>query len=297
MPDETPLIIEVRCNEAAERGDNPALPYGPREVVEELLAAYEAGASVLHWHARDVDGVERADDVALHREVIEGVRGHTAEAILHPTLGFLSTQGDAQGRMRHILELSKDPATRPDVVPVDFGAYGADLWDVRDRRFVTDDRFVVNPTAYLQELLGVIEDNGLHVYPVVWSAGGVRTARRLQETGLLSRPTLWCLGFTGEEVPGGPPATPANLRTFLDELPAGAPWTVHCRNGDVLPLAAWAITQGGHVSIGLGDHPYSRFGTPRNSDLVARVADMAHTLGRPVATPHQAREILGIETG
>lgn len=154
--------------------------------------------------------------------------------------------------------------------------------------------FVVNEVGYLKELLDVISENALPVYPVVWSAGGVRTARRLQETGRLDRTTLWCLGFTGDEVPGGPPPTPANLRTFLDELPSGAPWTVHCRNGDVLPLAAWAITQGGHVSIGLGDHPYSRFGKPRNADLVRRVADMAETLGRPVATPRQAREILGL---
>lgn len=232
--------------------------------------------------------------MALHREVVEGIREHAGDAIVHPTLGFLSTQGDAQGRMRHILELNEDPATRVDVVPVDFGAYSADLWDPRDQRFLTDDEFVVNGTAYLKELLGVIAENDLAVYPVVWSAGGVRTARRLQEMGLLPRPTLWCLGFTGDEVPGGPPATPANLRTFLDELPPGAPWTVHCRSGDVLPLAAWAITQGGHVSIGLGDHPYARFGKPRNSDLVRMVADMAHTLGRPVATPRQARQILGL---
>jgi 3-keto-5-aminohexanoate cleavage enzyme len=291
---DSPLIIEVRANEAADRGDNPALPYGPQEVLTELLAAHEAGASILHWHARADDGTEHADDVALHRAVVEGIRREAPEAIVHPTLGFLSTQGDAQGRMRHILELMKDPATRIDVVPVDVGAYGADVWDARAGHFATDDRFVTNGTAYLRELLDVIGEHDLSVYPVVWSAGAVRTARRLQEEGRLRRPTLWCLGFTGDEVPGGPPPTPANLRTFLDELPPGAPWTVHCRNGDVLPLAAWAITLGGHVSIGLGDHPYSRFGTPRNSDLVAKVAEMARTLGRPVATPRQAREILGL---
>lgn len=295
MAAETPLIIEVRCNEAADRGDNPALPYGPREVVEELRLAAEAGASILHWHARTDDGTERAGDVALQREVVEGLREHTGDAILHPTLGFLSTQGDAQGRMRHIIELNSDPTTRVDVVPVDFGAYGADLWDPVDRRFVTDDVFVVNPVSYLKELLGVVQDHRVPVYPVVWSAGAVRTARKLQEAGLLERPTIWCLGFTGDAVPGGPPPTPANLRTFLDELPPGAPWTVHCRGGDVLPLAAAAIIRGGHVSIGLGDHPYSRFGRPSNADLVRRVAEMADTLGRPVATPRQAREILGLD--
>jgi 3-keto-5-aminohexanoate cleavage enzyme len=196
--------------------------------------------------------------------------------------------------MQHILELDADPATRVDVVPIDFGAYGADRFDPGERRFVTDDVFVVNRVGYLRELLGVVRDHDLAVYPVVWSAGAVRTALRLRDEGLLARPTLWCLGFTGDEVPGGPPATPANLRTFLDELPPGAPWTVHSRGGDVLPLAAWAITQGGHVSIGLGDHPYSRFGKPRNADLVARVVEMAHTLGRPVATAEQARSILGL---
>ena len=154
---------------------------------------------------------------------------------------------------------------------------------------------MVNRVAYLKELLSVLKENGLYVYSVVWSAGAVRTARSLQKMGLLGRTTFWCLGFTGEEVPGGPPPTPANLSTFLEAIPPGDPWTVHCRNGDALPLAAWAITQGGHVSIGLGDYDYSRFGKPRNSDLVGMVADMARTLGRPVATPDQAREILRVD--
>jgi uncharacterized protein (DUF1330 family)/uncharacterized protein (DUF849 family) len=217
----------------------------------------------LHWHARDYEGRERADDVTLYREVIEGIREQTDDALLHPTLGFIATQGDAQGRVRHILELNQEPKTRIDMVPVDFGSFGADLWDERAGLFLTDDQFVVNRVAYLKELLSVLKENGLYVYSVVWSAGAVRTARSLQKMGLLGRTTFWCLGFTGEEVPGGPPPTPANLSTFLEAIPPGDPWTVHCRNGDALPLAAWAITQGGHVSIGLGDYPYSRFGKPR----------------------------------
>jgi uncharacterized protein (DUF849 family) len=54
----------------------------------------------------------------------------------------------------------------------------------------------------------------------------------------------------------------------------------------------WAITLGGHVGIGLGDDPYIRFGKPHNGELVEKVAKMAHTLGREVATPAQTREIL-----
>ena len=65
MDDGTLPIIEVRCNESADRGYNPALPYGPREVVEEGLLAREAGASVPRCHARDADGTERPNDTAL----------------------------------------------------------------------------------------------------------------------------------------------------------------------------------------------------------------------------------------
>jgi 3-keto-5-aminohexanoate cleavage enzyme len=294
VSDATPLIIEVRCNESADRGDNPALPYGPQEVIKEGILAREAGASVLHWHARDTDGSERPNDTALYREVIEGVREGT-DLLLHPTLGFIGTQGNAHERVRHIQELNEDPKTRIDMAPVDFGAFGADVWDAGYKRFLTEDQVVFNKVGYLRELLSVLQETDVFVYSVVWGAGAVRTARSFQEMGLLDRSTFWCLGFTGDEVPGGPPPTLANLRTFLEAIPPGAPWTVHCRNGDTLPLAAWAITLGGHVSIGLGDHPYSRFGKPRNSDLVRMVADMSLTLGRPVATPSEAREILQLK--
>jgi uncharacterized protein (DUF849 family) len=289
-----PLIIEVRVNESADREDNPALPYGPQEVIDEAILAREAGASILHWHSREYDGHERPGDVALNRQVIEGVREKT-DLLLHPTLGFISTQGDAQGRVRHILALNEDPRLRVDIVPVDFGSFSADLWDQQNERFLTEDRVMVNKLAYLKELLSILKEQPVRVLSVVWSAGAVRTARSFQKLGVLDQPAFWQFGFTGDPIPGGPPPTPANLQTFLETIPAGDPWSVHCQKGDVMPLAAWAILLGGHVSIGLGDYPYSRFGKPRNSELVKRVADMSLTLGRPVATPAQARKILQLE--
>src|SRR3712207_4771224 len=155
MHAEAPLIIEARVNESAVRGDNPALPYGPQEVIEEGVLCREAGASILHWHARDTDGSERPNETALYREVVEGVREQT-DLLLHPTLGFIGTQGDAQGRVRHIQELNEDPKTRIDMAPVDIGSYGADLWDGEDARFLTDDQVVVNRVGYLKELLSVL---------------------------------------------------------------------------------------------------------------------------------------------
>lgn len=291
MDTQLPLIIEVRVNESVDRGDNPALPYSPQEIINEAILAREAGASILHWHARDDEGRERPGDVALNRQVIEGVREKT-DLLLHPTLGFIGTQGDAQGRVRHILALHENPKLQINMVPVDFGFFSADLWDQQNERFLTEDQVMVNKVAYLKELLSILKQHHIYVLSVVWSAGAVRTARSLQKMGVLDRATFWEFGFTGDQLPGGPPPTLANLQTFIEAIPGGDPWTVHCRNGDIMPLAAWAILLGGHVSIGLGDYPYSRFGKPRNSELVKRVADMSLILGRPVATPAEARKIL-----
>jgi 3-keto-5-aminohexanoate cleavage enzyme len=290
---QSPLIIELRSNETADRTGNQGIPYGPDEIVADALSAVEAGASMIHWHATDNEGVEHPGQTELYRKVISGIRSGS-DVLLHPTLGFMGTQNDAQSRIQHILELNRDPGTKVDIVPVDFGSFGADVWNPEDRRFLTEDRFVLNRVGYLQELLAALKSNNVKVMSVVWSAGAVRTARIMQQQDLLPRPAYWQLGFTGDLVPGGPPPTLANLYAFLEAIPQGDPWTIHVRDGDGMAMAAWAISLGGHVSIGLGDDPYERLGRPSNSELVRRVAHMAETIGRPVATTSQAREILGL---
>lgn len=292
-PNTTPLVIEVRVNETADRASNPAIPYKPAAVIEDAFAAIKAGASIVHWHARDAAGDEHAGDAGLYREVVLGIR-ERSDVILHPTLGFIGTQGDAHGRIRHILELQTDPQTKIDIVPVDFGAFSADVWAEERNNFVSDDHVLVNKVGYLRELLQELQHNRLPVMSVMWSPGGVRTALRMRQMGVIAQPAFWMLGFTGDAVPGGMPATPTSLRAYLDVLPPDEPWTVHVAHGDCLAMAAWAITLGGHVSIGLGDDPYQRLAYPTNAELVRRVAQLAETIGRPVATIAHARELVGL---
>lgn len=293
MASQTPLIIELRSNELASKSLNPAVPYDPSEIVRDALAAVEAGASMVHWHARDADGAQRPGDLPLQRDVIKGIR-EQSDVLLHPTLGFIGTQGDAKARIGTILELNSDPSTKVDIVPVDFGAFIADPWLNTAQKFASNDAVLMNRTGYLLELLQALSENNVRVMSVVWSAGAVRTARLMQGRGLLASDAYWQFGFTGDAVPGGPPPTLANLQTFIEAIPHGDPWTMHVRDGDGLTMAAWAISLGGHVSIGLGDDPYTRLGKPDNSDLVRRVVHLAETLGRPVATIEQARNIVGV---
>jgi 3-keto-5-aminohexanoate cleavage enzyme len=290
MPE--PVIIELRCNETAYKIDRPNLPYSPEEIVRDAVAARKAGASILHWHARDPETGEPDNDVALYEAIYRGVRERT-DLLLHPTLGYI-TQIDVAERVRHVLAVNDDPELRVDLAPVDFGSINVDYWDPEKKDFATKDLVYYNPRGRLEATLRIFKENGVRVVAVAWNVGQMRTARCFREMDLLPEPTLWELVFTGGVMPEGTAPSMAALLAMVEQVPEGEPWTVICWNGDVTHLAAWAITLGGHVSIGLGDHHYARFGTPTNADLVRRVAEMAGTLGRPVASPGQTREILGI---
>lgn len=287
-----PLIIELRCNETAYKTDRLNLPYSPEEIIRDAVEGREAGASILHWHGRDSETGEPKNDLDLYEEVYRGVR-EEADLLLHPTLGYI-TQMDVEERVRHVLAVNGDPALRVDLAPVDFGSINVDYWDPEKKDFATKDLVYYNPRGRLEATLRVFKEASVHVSTVAWNVGQMRTARCFQEIGLLSQETIWEFVFTGGVMPEGMAPSLNGLLAMIEQVPAGRPWSVICWNGDVMNLAAWAITLGGHVSIGLGDHHYDRFGTPTNAELVGRVAEMAETLGRPVATPEQAREIIGL---
>ncbi len=291
MKSQLPLIIECRCNDMDYREDNPNFPYSPKEIIQEAVRAWEAGASIFHWHGRDPISGKWLNDTELYLEVIEGIRAKT-DLIIDPTLGYITTQNRVQDRVRHILAAIANPALGVDMVPLEFGSLNVDFWDPQTKQFKTFDQVYANSRAHIQDLLNILKENNVYVSCACWDIGQIRTARCFQEMGLLSRNTFWEFVFTGEIMPSGILPTLPNLQAVVDSIPAGDPWLVMCWNGDVMHLAAWAITMGGHIGIGLGDDPYIRFGQPHNGELVEKVAKMAHTLGREVATPAQTREIL-----
>jgi 3-keto-5-aminohexanoate cleavage enzyme len=286
-----PVIIEARLNEFAPRSaGNPNVPYSSKEIIEDGCRAWEAGASILHWHARDPVTGDPRNDVELQLEVLEGLHART-DALLHPTLGYVSQSG-VEERVKHIRAADRSVKTHADLVPVDFGTFNIDLWDPKARQWETLDSAYHNPRSYLKGILETFKEMNKNVLTICWDTGHVRTARRFQEMGLLQRNTLWELFMGGERLPGNAGVSLIGMQSLLAEVDPGAEWLVAVYYGDVLPVAAWGITLGGHVAIGLGDFPYTRFGTPTNAELVGRVAQLAQTLGRPVAKPADVRRML-----
>ncbi len=291
MHAELPLIIEVRVNETAYRGEGrERLPYSTQEIVDDACRAAEAGATILHWHCRDAETGKPRNDPHLFHQVIEGVR-RRCDMLFYPTLGHVKSP--VEERIAHVLSVQADPATRVDLVPVDFGSMNLDAWNVAERSWRTQDRVYANPRMNLTALLERFNALSLRVAAVCWDIGHVRTARRYVEMGLLRDP-LWELAFTGVSMPSGAGPTPAALQALREELGPNEPWLVLCWHGDVMRIAASAISLGGHVAIGLGDWPYQRFAGATNALLTAKVVELARTLDRPVATVDEARRALGI---
>ena len=289
------LIIEARINEfmMRERG-NPHVPYTPDEITADALACRKAGAAVLHFHARNRDG--RPDHAtATYAEIVRSIR-QSSDILVHPTLGDVTLDAGPEKRLEHILEMMKDPATGPHMAPADMGSLNVDVYNPQARRFDTNERVYKNSTQTLTYFCENMRRVGVKPYLSCWNIGFTRCAAAFMDMGLIDQPAYVGFILTDNSFLGGHPGTLKGLQAHLDFLPADkrVVWTVVNYGGNLLTLAGAIIAMGGHISIGIGDYTYPELGHPTNADLVRRIVQIAQDVGREVATPEEAKLILGI---
>jgi len=288
------LIIEVRINEYAFRDGNPNVPWTPDEIGRDAAEIREAGAAILHFHARNCDGspAHRTEDYA---DVIRAIRKNS-DLLVHPTLGQITVGGQDE-RIAHIVDLARDPALKPDLVALDTGSVNIDLYDSTTRTFRTDNKVYVNSHETLLRLCKRFADIGVHAAASAWNGPFLRTCGALMEMGLMPNPAYALLVHCEGGLLGGHPATSDGLRSFLSHMPLSrqVEWTVCCKHGNLFPIAMQAIAEGGHIAIGIGDYDYPELGNPKNAELVREIVRMANLVGRDIAGPDEAREILGLE--
>lgn len=285
------LIIEVRMNEYAGRSVNPNVPWSAGELAQDCAEVEQAGAAIVHFHARQPNGDPDFSADGYGR-AITAIRARSS-VLLSPTLGQIHVQGDAE-RLRHIVELARNPETRPDLVPIDTGSSNIDRYDAGRNDFDTRNKVYINRTETTEAFIAQVRQLGMREHICAWTIPFARTAEALYRMGRLSDP-LWMM-FTLCEggILGGHPGTEAGLRAFLDNLDPAIPteWSACCKEGDLLSLVPFVVKQGGHVSIGIGDYAYPELGTPGNADVVRRVVEIARALGREPASPDEARAML-----
>ena len=288
------LIIEARINEYAMRDVNAKVPWTAAEIAADAAACRAAGAAIVHFHAREENGAP-SHGASVYGDCIARIRA-ASDILVHPTLGFVTLDAPPEERIGHIVSLAKDSARRPDFAPMDMGSINVDRYDAANRRFRTTDLIYKNSTATLRHFAQAIAGAGLKPYLVSWNIGFTRQALAFLELGWVARPAFLLFVLTDGEMLAGHPGTPEGLDAHLQQLPSdpGLHWSVCDFGGGMLALVDKIITAGGHIAIGLGDHPYPEAGCPSNAELIAKVAARAHELGRDVATPDQTREMLAM---
>lgn len=271
-----PLIISCAVTGAlATRQDSPHLPIDPEEIGRSCVEAWREGAAVVHIHARDDSGAP-AWEPEFFQRTLDVIRSAGSDVVVNLTTSFGGTVRETPWDRRLApIEL------RPDLVSFDCGTMNF------------GEQVFFNEPDFLRELALRTRDAGVKPELEIFDLGHVATALRLADAGLLRSPLFFqfVLG-----VQGGAPADERALTSLLQQIPAGSPWSVCAIGRNQLRINALAIAMGGHARTGLEDNLwFGRGDLATNGRLVARVRSLAETLDRPVATPAQAREILGLQ--
>jgi 3-keto-5-aminohexanoate cleavage enzyme len=288
------LIIEVRINEYASRKHNPNVPFGPEEICDEALRCWRQGASIIHYHARDPHSGAPSSKTEYYAETARRIH-EKSDLIVMPTLGAW-TLPSPEARMSHIIEMARDTATVPDFAPIDMTTSNVDSYDAHKRRFLTEDVVYLNPTKTLRYFAETIRASGVRPYVALWNVSSIRVSAAFVAAGLLEQPLYGGIVLSEGGLFAGNPGSIRGLEAMVDFIPGDLllHWSVMCVGGNLFPLVGATLERGGHIAIGLGDYPYGELGTPRNADLVERIAQMAREMGREIASPSETRTTLGL---
>ena len=280
------LIINVRLNEWERRGANHKIPYTPDEIAEDAAQCHAAGASIVHVHARGPNG-EKSNSPEIYAEITRKIRAR-CDVLIHTTLGNVDNPGDAAHRLKHV------QASLPDIATVDIGSTNMDRFNAGTGQFESTDKVYANSIESCMHFAQVMRDLGVKPSLGIWTISFMRTAEVFLDMGLLDDPALAIIPLCGGGRIAGHDATPDGLAAFYHAEPKGdrIQWAVCTKHANIFPAAAAAIAHGGHVAPGLGDYQYPELDCPSNADLVAKCAAMSRDMGRPVATPAEARQML-----
>jgi uncharacterized protein (DUF849 family) len=287
------VVITCALTGAADSpGKSPHVPVTPAQIADDAIAAARAGAAVVHVHVRRPDTGAGSRDVALYREAVRLIRASGVDVVLNLTAGMggdlVVDEEDplkpvdgtdlvsALDRLPHVEEL------RPDIATLDCGSY-----NVGD-----GSALYVSTTDMLRAGAKRFQELGVKPELEVFDSGQLWFARVMHDEGLVDDPALvqLCMG-----VPYGAPADPGLLQAMVNLLPDGAQFTSFALGRDQLPWVAQSVLLGGHARVGLEDNLYlSRGVKATNAQLVDRAVTIVEGLGATVATPEQAREILGL---
>ena len=290
-----PLVICVACNGGIQGKEaNEVIPETADEIAESVGGAYEAGAAMVHIHARDPQDLTRcAGDAELWREVLRKVRARCPDIIINATTGG--------GPNMTMEERASSLEAGPEVASLNL-APDMSRFRLKERlpplpnpRPALDiDECVPFTYGQIHQFAAMMKLREIKPELEMYHPGCAWVVQYLIENDLVKRP-YWIQTVMGYQTGSYP--TVENVLHMLKDFPQGALWLCSAIGPYQLPLTTLATLMGGHVRVGLEDNVYYARGQKAvsNAQLVQRTVRIAHELNRPVATPAQARSILGLK--
>lgn len=268
------LVITCALNGAEVTRDQvPHLPVSASELAADAARVRAAGAAMVHVHGREADGTS-TQSKAVYAAILQAIRQETDIIVQVSTGGAVGMT--AEERLQPV-ELSPEMASLTGGT-VNFGR--GVFWNSPE---------LIETFAQKMVAQGVVPEIEC------FDLGHIDNALALVKKGILILPLHFDFVMG---VPGGIAPTLRNLIHMAESIPAGCTWSVAGIGRAQLPLATAAIIMGGHVRVGLEDNIYYSKGVlATNEALVQRIVRLANELGRPVATPDEARQILRLTAG
>jgi uncharacterized protein (DUF849 family) len=256
----------------------PAIPYTPVEIADEAKRAYDAGASIVHIHARNDDGSPTWSKDTFAR-IMEETRARCPVLINWSTGGA----GPMSERVSHL-------ALRPEVAALNMGSMNYAKWSESKKTFAFQFVFA-NSFDDIVAFAKAMREHGVKPEMECFDTGHTNSYRVLADLGLLTAPYHFSF-IMG--VLGGIPASARHLAFQADQVPAGSRWKVIGISREQWPLAMAALALGGDVRVGLEDNFYLPSGemATSNGALVDAAAQLVRQSGRKVATVDETRALL-----
>lgn len=282
---------------------SPYLPITPEQIIDEAVAACQAGAAVVHLHTRDPRTGQPTGDPELMRQVVDGVRARCGVVIGITTGGAIGMTSQER--------LAALPTAHPELASCNAGSVNFCFAPIADKikqpKFDWEIPFVKNtyqvPFANtfqdIEDYMAIMGEHQVKPEFEVYETGMISNIAYFLKRGLVKAPVYlqFVLG-----VMGGMPATVANLNFLVETaqkvLGDQFLWSCAAAGKDQFDLVTTAICLGGNVRVGLEDNLYLSKGVlaKSNAEPIAKMKRIAEELGRSVATPDEARQMLSLSS-
>lgn len=271
--DSEPVVITIApCGAEVMREQNPAVPYTPEEIADQVVDAVEAGATAAHLHVRNPDGSPSSDPDAF-RSVITQIHSRCDAITMVSTGGAVGMSTSERVNGLH---------AGPELAGIETGSV-----NYADEVFATS-------TGQTEEIALEARQRGIGLEIEAFEVSHIEAALRFKEAGVIPEPLRFNLVLG---VPGGLGATPENLRSLIHAVPAGTHWSVTAIGRHQWRMLSLAILLGaGGVRVGLEDNIYLAKGrlAKSNAELVEKCVRLIDELGRRTADSEEARRIMAL---